>query len=64
MRTSQEDDATRPDRTIDRALRELLVCPVDHAQLKDVERTLVCVACGRTYPVEDGIPDMTVAPVD
>ncbi|HEY7564609.1 MAG TPA: Trm112 family protein [Acidimicrobiia bacterium] len=41
---------------------EILVCPVDHADLReDVPASrLVCTDCGRRYPVEDGIPVMLV----
>ncbi len=45
-------------------LREMLVCPLDHGELDDVEETLVCRVCGRVYPVVDGVPDMLVLPVD
>ena len=62
--TDETGAATAPDRNVSPALREVLDCPVDHGELREVERTLVCVACGRTFPVRDGVPDMTVAPVD
>jgi len=41
-------------------LAEILVCPVDKADLKeDAEASrLECVECGRRYPVRDGIPVM------
>ncbi len=47
---------------IDESLAEILVCPVDKADLtEDVEASrLVCTECGRRYPVEDGIPVMLV----
>lgn len=47
---------------IDEKLAEVLVCPVDKADLtEDTEaRRLVCTECGRRYPVEDGIPIMLV----
>lgn len=45
---------------IDPELRALLVCPIDHAELTDEPETLVCTACGRRYPVVDGIPVMLV----
>lgn len=47
---------------IDPSLRALLVCPVDHAELEDsvADARLVCTACGRRYPVVDGIPVMLV----
>ena len=47
---------------IDPALAEILVCPVDHADLEQDEATsrLVCTECGRRYPVRDGIPVMLI----
>lgn len=41
-------------------LLDLLVCPVDHAELRLDDKTLTCTRCGRTYPIEDGIPNMLV----
>ena len=41
-------------------LLDLLVCPVDKADLRLGGTTLTCTACGRTYPIEDGIPNMLV----
>lgn len=45
---------------IDPQLAAILVCPADHGDLEeDVEASrLVCVECGRRYPVRDGIPVM------
>jgi uncharacterized protein len=47
---------------IDPMLAEVLVCPVDKADLtEDVEAArLECTECGRRYPVRDGIPIMLV----
>lgn len=47
---------------IDPGLAEVLVCPVDKAELRQDEaaQRLVCTACGRRYPVRDGIPIMLV----
>ena len=47
---------------IDAKLAEILVCPVDKADLiQDVEASrLECTECGRRYPVRDGIPVMLV----
>lgn len=41
-------------------LLEILVCPVDKAELREIEagNKLECSACGRRYPVRDGIPVM------
>jgi uncharacterized protein YbaR (Trm112 family) len=41
-------------------LRRVLVCPIDHADLRADGATLVCVTCGRVFPVVNGIPDMLV----
>lgn len=35
---------------------EDVVCPVCYASLRFEEETVVCVGCGRSYPVVDGIP--------
>ena len=45
---------------IDERLSEILVCPVDKADLtQDVDsERLECTECGRRYPVRDGIPIM------
>ena len=47
---------------IDPTLAEILVCPVDKADLtEDIEALrLECTECGRRYPVRDGIPIMLV----
>lgn len=47
---------------IDPTLAEVLVCPVDKADLtEDTEaERLECTECGRRYPVRDGIPIMLV----
>jgi uncharacterized protein YbaR (Trm112 family) len=33
-----------------------LACPVCYARLRFEVTTVVCTGCGRSYPVEDGIP--------
>lgn len=46
---------------LDPVLLEVLACPCDeHAPVRpDLERgLLVCVLCGRGFPVRDGIPVM------
>ena len=43
-------------------LLDILVCPVDKKPLKELEKEmkLECSACGRKYPVKDGIPVMLI----
>lgn len=47
---------------ISKELLDILVCPVDKADLalREKESRLVCKACGRRYPIRDGIPIMLV----
>jgi len=45
---------------IDPKLLEILACPVCKTAVKLEGDRLVCVACGRRYPVRDGIPVMLV----
>jgi len=47
---------------IKKELLEILVCPVDKADLKELEATkqLECTECKRKFPVKDGIPVMLV----
>ncbi|MGB3307379.1 MAG: Trm112 family protein [Thermomicrobiales bacterium] len=52
--SGQNDLGIAPD------LLAMLVCPVDHAELKTEAGALVCTQCGRRYPVSDGIPNMVV----
>jgi uncharacterized protein YbaR (Trm112 family) len=37
-----------------------LACPVCHGALRIDEADVVCAACGRVYPVVDGIPVLIV----
>ena len=43
-------------------LLDILVCPVDKKPLRELEKELKleCSACGRKYPVKDGIPVMLI----
>lgn len=43
------------------ALWDVLACPcADHAPLKIHGEEVVCTACGRHFPVRDGIPVMLI----
>lgn len=41
---------------VDPLLREKCVCPSCHGQLRWDQGHVECLACGRTYPIEDGVP--------
>ena len=49
---------------VDARLLEILCCPAQeggeacHGDLKEGPAGLLCLKCGRLYPVEDGIPVM------
>ncbi|HVW77418.1 MAG TPA: Trm112 family protein [Alloacidobacterium sp.] len=44
------------DERLSREVPALVVCPVCHGQLRAQADGILCAACGRLYPVEDGIP--------
>jgi uncharacterized protein len=43
---------------IDKVLLAVLACPVCKADVEEREDKVVCVGCGRKYPIKDGIPVM------
>jgi uncharacterized protein len=45
---------------IDAALLAILACPACQSDVKLEENKIVCVKCGRKYPIKDGIPVMLV----
>jgi uncharacterized protein YbaR (Trm112 family) len=45
---------------IDPKLLEILACPLCKTEVRLEEERLVCVQCGRRYPIRDGIPVMLV----
>lgn len=47
---------------IDPRLLEIVVCPACRGEIRavDDDRGLECAACGRVYPVRDGIPVLLV----
>jgi uncharacterized protein YbaR (Trm112 family) len=53
------DDGSKLE-VIDQRLVELLVCPVDKQPVRVNGASLVCTACGRMFPIEDGIPNMLI----
>ncbi len=43
---------------IDKKLLEILACPVCKGDIELREERIVCIKCGRRYPIRDGIPVM------
>jgi len=48
---------------LDERLMDILVCPACHGDVEHKERrhVVVCRACGRRYPVRDGIAVMLLS---
>jgi len=45
---------------IDPKLLEILACPACKTEVRLEQERLVCVTCGRRYPIRDGIPVMLI----
>ncbi len=47
---------------IDKELLEILACPACKADviLEEATARIACTACGRRYPIRDGIPVMLI----
>ena len=45
---------------IDPKLLEILACPACKTEVKEQGERLVCVKCGRRYPIREGIPVMLI----
>jgi len=45
---------------IDKELLDILACPACKADVKLEGDRIVCVKCGRRYPIKDGIPIMLI----
>ena len=52
------EPTTKP--VISPELLAILVSPVDKQELRLEGSKLICTVCDRTYPIEDGIPNMLV----
>ena len=46
--------------TIDQQLLDILACPACRVAVRLEGERIVCVQCGRRYPIRDGIPVMLV----
>ncbi len=49
-------DKPKSSSAFDAAVLAQLACPACHDDLRLEEARLVCIACGRAYPIVDGIP--------
>ena len=45
---------------IDRQLLDILACPDCKADVKEKDGKIVCVKCGKKYPIRDGVPVMLI----
>ncbi len=45
---------------IDQQLLAILACPACQGDVIFKDEKIVCTACGRRYPIKDGIPVMLV----
>ena len=45
---------------IDEELKAILVCPACKGDLIFEETRIICAACGKAYPIRDGIPVMLI----
>ena len=45
---------------IDKELLEILACPVCHGDIQEKDNKIVCLKCGRKYPIRDGTPVMLI----
>jgi uncharacterized protein YbaR (Trm112 family) len=51
---------TTPQSNFDPAVLAQLACPACHGDLRLEDTRLVCSACARTYPIDDGIPALII----
>ncbi len=45
---------------IDKKLLDILACPLCKAEVKLESDKIVCLSCGRMYPIKDDIPIMLI----
>ena len=45
---------------IKKELLDILCCPADKGDVVEKEGSIVCLKCGRRYPIREGIPIMLV----
>lgn len=45
---------------IDKELLDILACPACKADVELRDNKIICVKCGRKYPIKEGIPVMLI----
>ena len=45
---------------IDKELMDILACPACKADVELKDEKIICVGCGRRYPIRDDIPVMLI----
>ena len=45
---------------IDKELLEILCCPADKGEVEEKSGKIICLKCGRRYPIKEGVPIMLV----
>lgn len=45
---------------VNKELLEILACPDCKGEVQEKENKIVCLKCGKKYPVRDGIPVMLI----
>ena len=45
---------------IDKELLSVLACPACHGDIEEKDNKIVCLKCGRKYPIKDNIPVMLI----
>ena len=45
---------------VDKKLLEILACPACHGDVDVQANAIVCLKCGRKYPIKNGIPVLLV----
>lgn len=45
---------------IDKNLLEILACPACKGDIEQQSEKIVCIQCGRKYPIKNGVPIMLV----
>lgn len=60
--TGLEKDNGGKDLMIEKELLDILACPACKGDVKldEAAQRIICLACGRRYPIRDGIPVMLI----